>query len=323
MKMFTQTPEIRIGVSACLLGKPVRFDGGHKRDRFLTDKLQDTFKLVPFCPEVAVGMGTPRQPIRLVGDPQRPRAVGSRDPELDYTDDLENYGRCVGEQIHQLSGFVFKKDSPSCGMTRVKVYNDKGMAQRNGTGLFARQIMEANPLLPLEEEGRLNDAVLRDNFFTRVLVYARWQSMQAAGLSKSSLIAFHSSHKLLLLAHSTVTYRKLGRLLSDLGAQDLTAVAARYIQALMTSLSTPASRKRHTNVLQHLLGYLKRDLDSRSRADLAEVIDQYRLGLYPLIVPVRMLRHYFRVHPNEYVQQQAYLNPHPPGLVLNQPEGGL
>jgi uncharacterized protein YbgA (DUF1722 family)/uncharacterized protein YbbK (DUF523 family) len=307
---------IKVGVSACLLGRKVRFDGGHKRSRFIADALANHFEFVAFCPEVAIGMGTPRQPVRLVGNDRNPQAVGVKTPELDVSQPLRNYGKKVAGDITDLCGFIVKKDSPSCGMERVKVYNDKGIPERSGTGLFTREIIEAHPLLPVEEEGRLNDADLRDNFITRVYVYARWKALLACGLSKSGLLEFHTEHKYLLMSHSTVVYKQLGQLLSDLTRASLADIADSYIASLMQALSEPATRKRHTNVLQHLLGYLKRDLDSAHRSDLNETIEAYRRGEFPLVVPVRMLQHHFRVYPHPYINQQVYLDPHPQVLQL-------
>jgi len=308
--------KVRVGVSACLLGNEVRFDGGHKRSRFITDELAGYFDFVSYCPEVAIGLGIPRQPIRLVGHPDNPQATGVRDPGLNVTQPLRAYGQEIACKIDELRGFIFKKDSPSCGMERVKLYNDKGMAERVAAGLFAQEIMAANPLLPVEEEGRLNDADLRDNFVTRVYVYARWKALLEAGPDKASLIRFHASHKYLVLAHSTVMYRKLGQLLADLNRQPLEEIRASYIAGLMQALSRPATRKRHTNVLQHLLGYLKNNLDSAHRTDLAASIDAYRRGEYPLVVPLRLLQHHFSIHPHPYISEQVYLNPHPPALKL-------
>ena len=307
---------IRIGVSACLLGRNVRFDGGHKRSRFLTDALTGCFELVPFCPEVAIGLGIPRQPIRLAGNPDSPEAVGVKDPRLNVTQPLRDYAQQVTGTLDGLCGFIFKKDSPSCGMTRVKVYNDKGMAERTGTGLFAREIMQADPLLPVEEEGRLNDAGLCDSFITRVYVYARWKALLQTGLSKSGLLEFHASHKFLVMSHSTVVYRELGRLLSDLNGVNLHATAGIYISRLLQTLTPPATRKQHTNVLQHLLGYLKKDLGPAYRADLAGTIDGYRRGDFPLVVPIRMLQHHFSIHAQPYITRQVYLNPYPQALQL-------
>jgi uncharacterized protein YbgA (DUF1722 family)/uncharacterized protein YbbK (DUF523 family) len=307
---------LRLGVSACLLGAKVRFDGGHKRNRFVLEELGKHFECVPFCPEVAIGMGTPRPPIRLVGEVQAPRAVGSRDDSLDVTDALREYSAITAARLGGLCGFVFKKDSPSCGMERVKVYSDAGMPHRDGLGIFARAVQEANPLLPVEEEGRLNDPGLRENFVTRVLVYARWQALRQQGLSKKGMIDFHTCHKLLLLAHSPYAYRELGGLLAQLDSIPLDALAERYITQVMQVLKTQASRKRHVNVLQHLLGYLRRQVDDVNRADLAGVIDDYRRGLVPLVVPVTLLQHHFRRNPNPYISRQVYLNPHPRELML-------
>jgi uncharacterized protein YbgA (DUF1722 family)/uncharacterized protein YbbK (DUF523 family) len=308
--------KITIGVSACLLGRKVRFDGGHKRSRFITDALAGHFEFAAFCPEMVIGMGVPRQPIRLVGEDQNPQAVGVKTPLLNVTQPLRDYGTKTAGEIDGLCGFIFKKDSPSCGMERVKIYNDKGMPQRSGTGIFAREIIKAHPLLPVEEEGRLNDADLRDNFITRVYVYARWKALVAGGLSKSELIEFHAGHKYLVMSHSTMVYKQLGRMLSDLSQVSLAEIADSYIVRLMQALSKPATRKRHTNVLQHLLGYLKKDLESAHRADLNETIDAYRRGEFPLVVPVRLLQHHFSMHPHPYIKKQVYLKPHPQALLL-------
>ncbi|MGB5179883.1 MAG: DUF523 and DUF1722 domain-containing protein, partial [Gammaproteobacteria bacterium] len=260
--------QVRLGVSACLLGAKVRFDGGHKRNRYLIDELGTHFEFVPFCPEVAIGMGTPRPSIRLVGNVEAPRALGSRDDGLDVTAPLQEYSAQRAQRMEGLSGFVFKKDSPSCGMARVKVYSDKGMPQRDGVGIFARAVQQANPLLPVEEEGRLNDPALRENFVSRVFVYARWQALRQQGLTKKSLLDFHTRHKLLLMAHNPAAYRELGRLLARLDNATLEALADRYIARVMEVLKVHASRKRHVNVLQHMLGYLRKQLDAANRADL-------------------------------------------------------
>ena len=307
---------IIIGVSACLLGREVRFDGGHKRSRFITDSLAGHFEFSAFCPEVAIGMGTPRQPIRLTGDASNPEAVGVKTPELNVSQPLRDYGMKVAGDIHDLCGFIFKKDSPSCGMQRVKVYNEKGMPERSGTGLFAREIMNAHPLLPVEEEGRLNDADLRENFVTRVYVYARWKALIENGISKSGLIKFHTRHKYLVMSHSNEMYRELGQMLADLNSASLAEIADSYITRLMLALSVPATRKRHANVLQHLLGYLKNSLDSAHRMDLDRTIDAYRSGEFPLVVPIRMLQHHFSMHPHPYISEQVYLDPHPQNLKL-------
>lgn len=307
---------IRVGVSACLLGAKVRFDGGHKRDRFVDGALRKYFEFVPFCPEVAIGLGTPRQPIRLVGDPLRPRAVGTRDPERDVTDALRDYGRAVADQYEDLCGFILKKGSPSCGLERVRVYNDKGMPQWDSAGLFAAELMEQRPLLPVEDEGRLHDPMLRENFITRVFVYARWRALERGGLTKGGLVAFHARHKLQLLAHSPEGYRELGRMVARLDQEPLSVLAEGYVRRLMEVLKERATRKRHVNVLQHLLGYLRAGLDAADRAELVDTIDAYRRGEYPLVVPITLLQHHFRRCPNAYVDQQVYLQPHPRDLML-------
>ena len=307
---------VRLGVSACLLGARVRFDGGHKRNRYLIDELGAHFEFVPFCPEVAIGMGTPRPSIRLVGDVEAPRALGSRDDGLDVTDALQAYSANRARRLEGLSGFIFKKDSPSCGMERVKVYSDKGMPQREGVGIFARAVQQANPLLPVEEEGRLNDSTLRENFVSRVFVYARWQALRQQGLTKKGLLDFHTRHKLLLMAHSPVAYRELGRLLARLDNASLDGLADRYIERIMQVLKTPANRKRHVNVLQHVLGYLRKHVDAVNRADLVDVIDDYRRGMVPLVVPVTLLQHHFRSNPHPWISRQVYMNPHPRELLL-------
>jgi len=307
---------VRLGVSACLLGARVRFDGGHKRSRYLIDELGAHFEFVPFCPEVAIGLGTPRPTIRLVGDPESPRVLGSRDDGLDVTDTLQAYSASRAQRLGGLSGFVFKKDSPSCGMARVKVYRDTGMPQRDGVGIFARAVQQANPLLPVEEEGRLNDSVLRENFVSRMFVYARWQALCQQGLSKKALLDFHTRHKLLVMAHSPAVYRELGRMLARLDNADLDALADRYISRVMEVLKAQASRKRHVNVLQHVLGYLRKHVDADNRANLVDVIDDYRRGMVPLVVPVTLLQHHFRRNPHPYISQQVYMDPHPRELML-------
>ena len=307
---------LRMGVSACLLGAKVRFDGGHKRNSFIDHALAQHFEFVPFCPEVAIGMGVPRQSIRLVGLAESPRAVGSRNPDLDVTGPLRDYGKQVAAGIDDLCGFAFKKDSPSCGMQRVRIYSDKGIPEKTGTGLFAAEIMQAHPLLPVEEEGRLCDPALRENFISRVFVYARWRALQRDGLTKGGLIAFHARHKLLLMAHSPAGYKELGRMLSRLNHLDLGELGEQYIARLMQLLGQQASRRRHVNVLQHLLGYLRRHLDGANRASLVDVIDAYRRGEYPLVVPITLFQHHFKRNPHPYISQQVYLEPHPRELML-------
>lgn len=310
-------PTIRIGVSSCLLGEAVRYDGGHKRSGFISDVLGRYFELVPICPEVGIGLGIPRPPIRLEGDPARPRAVGVRDRSIDATEALEQYGRQMARTHRDLSGYLLKSKSPSCGMERVKVYGAPGQPPANsGAGLYARAFMEQHPLLPVEEEGRLNDPVLRENWIERVYAYQRWQQLRTTRMTPHRLVEFHAAHKLCLMAHGAEHYRALGRLAAEAGSRPLGELADTYIARFMEALRFRATRKRHTNVLMHLMGYLKRQIDSEDKAELLEVFERYRTGQLPLIVPITLLKHHFRRHPHPYVANQVYLDPYPDELVL-------
>lgn len=308
----------RVGVSACVLGHAVRFDGGHKRDAFVVDELATCMELVPYCPETAIGLPVPRPPIRLVGeDPARPRAVGVRDPSLDVTERLEAYAATVADGLGEYDGFVLKKDSPSCGMERVRLYHEGGgAATRNTSGVFARVLRERLPNLPMEEEGRLNDPVLRENFVTRVFVHRRWRALTAEPVRARALIDFHTRHKYLVMAHSAAAYQRLGRMLSDLSRERAGATAPAYFTELMQALARRANRKRHYNVLQHIMGYLKTRIDAADKVELADAIERYRREEVPLVVPITLFRHYFRVHPDPYIEQQVYLAPHPDSLRL-------
>ena len=308
---------IRVGVSSCLLGEQVRFDSGHKRDSFVADGLARYFELIPVCPEVAIGLGIPREPIRLEGDADHFRVVGTRNKALDVTDELAAYGRKMAGELAGISGYILKSKSPSCGMERVKVYNPAGgPATKSGVGAYAREIMAANPMLPVEEEGRLNDPVLRENFIARIYAYRRWQDLVAAGVSAEALVEFHTAHKMILMAHGKERLRELGRIVADAGRGGIDESAAEYGRKFMHALSYRATRRRHTDVLFHLMGYLKRVLGSDDKGELVDIIHQYRQGLVPLIVPVTLLRHHFRVHPEPYVEKQLYLNWQPAGLSL-------
>lgn len=307
---------IRIGISSCLLGQSVRYDSGHKRDAYINDVLGRYFEYVPFCPEVAIGMGIPRPPIRLAGDPAQPRAIGVKVDGLDVTDKLIAYAESVVASDPQISGYLFKRGSPSCGMERVKVYTEKGMPNGASVGIYAGVVMRAMPLLPVEEEGRLNDPVLRESFVGRVYVYARWQRLCEEGITPSRIVDFHTRHKFLLLSHSEIHYRSLGRLIADAGNRDIRELGDEYIATLMDGLKRKATRRRHSNVLQHIMGYLKRSIDSGDKAELNRVIDEYRAGTVPLIVPMKLIEHHFRRHPDDYVALQIYLDPHPAELGL-------
>ncbi len=307
---------IRVGISACLMGEEVRFDGGHKHDSYVTGTLGRYFEFVPFCPEVAVGLGTPRPPIRLVHHEGGVRARGVKDPTIDPTEDLIAYGRSVAEQAAGFAGFILKRASPSCGMERVKVYRENGHPTHDGSGLFAAALMAELPLLPVEEEGRLGDPVLRENFIERVFLFNRWQRVVAEGLTPKALVRFHTAHKLMLMAHSQEAYRELGRLVAAAGSRPLDELADQYISSLMVAFRKKVSRGQHLNVLLHLMGYLKDHLDPGDKAELLDAFETYRAGRLPLIVPITLLRHHFRRHPDPYVESQFYLMPHPDELML-------
>jgi uncharacterized protein YbgA (DUF1722 family)/uncharacterized protein YbbK (DUF523 family) len=303
-------------VSSCLLGEQVRFDGGHKHDRFLTDQLGRYVEWVPVCPELEVGMGVPREAVRLEGEPAAPRMVGVR-TETDHTSAMTRFAAARVRQLTGLGlhGYVFKKGSPSCGLERVRVYGKSGTPSRRGRGLFAAAFSEALPLVPVEEEGRLNDPVLRENFIERVFAYRRLEGLAAAP-TRAGLVAFHTVHKFQLLAHSPRYYRALGRLVAEQKRQRPAALVASYGAAFMAALATHATTAKHANVLQHLAGFCREHLDAGDRRELAEVVDEYRRHLVPLIVPVTLLRHHVQKHGVAYVQGQTYLAPHPKELML-------
>ncbi|ASP38675.1 hypothetical protein CHH28_08280 [Bacterioplanes sanyensis] len=311
---------IPIGISACLMGQPVRFNGSHKRSRFCTDVLSRYFDFKPLCPEVAIGMGTPRETIRLVTETPSDtnvRAVGSDNPELDITDALAAYGDQQGKQ-QQVCGYIFMQKSPSCGLFGVKRYLANGHPEGTTRGIYAKHFCQQNPLLPVEEAGRLNDAGLLENFMVRVFTYHDWQQFVHSDFNAGDLIHFHSRYKYLVMAHSSVHYKSIGRLLSDLSAAPIKDIAEQYFELLMTALAKPASRKMHTNTLMHLQGYLKNLISSDDKQELTRVIDDYRQGIVPLVVPLTLLKHHLNHHQeaNAYARAQVYLNPHPYELGL-------
>lgn len=316
MNSAREIEKIPIAVSSCLLGQEVRYDGSHKHNGYITQTLGTYFEFTAFCPEVAIGLGIPRPPIQLVQIDNEIRVRGTRDPQLDVTDRLQVYARSVVPALETYCGYIFKKSSPSCGMERVKVYHRNGNPVTNGRGAYADVIMGALPELPVEEEGRLMDPVLRENFIERVFVYYRWQQLKREGITAASLVQFHTEHKFTLLAHDESVYRELGRLIADAGKANLEILAQGYIRSLMQALARPATRKTHTNVLMHIMGYVKSSLDAEDKQELLDILEKYRLGQVPLIVPITLLRHYLRRYPDEYIQQQVYLNPHPEELML-------
>ncbi len=299
---------VRIGVSACLLGDEVRYDGGHKRDPFLTTTLGPRVEWVKVCPEVEVGMSTPREPIRLVEEDGRIRLLTVK-TGIDHTAAMTTYStaRVRALEDEDLSGYVLKKDSPSCGMTRVKVYSGVGPGRRSGVGLFAQALIEAFPHLPIEDEGRLNDPALRENFVERIFAYRRLRDLFESRWTVGDLVRFHTAHKLVLLAHSATAYTALGRLVAGAKATERTKLREAYVAGFMGALAKIATAKRHTNVLQHMAGYFKKTLDAGSRDELQAAIEDYRLGRLPFAVPVTLLRHHVRVHQVDYLAGQEYL----------------
>ncbi|WCM50556.1 DUF523 and DUF1722 domain-containing protein [Pseudomonas sp. WJP1] len=307
----------KIAISACLMGFDVRYNGGHKASRLCRQVLSDYFDFVPICPEVAIGLGIPRQPIRLVGDADAPQAVGTVDRDINVTQPLANYGRQMAAELGDICGYIFMQQSPSCGLERVKVYHVNGAPVKGGgRGIYARAFCAQQADLPVEEDGRLNDPVLRENFLTRVFAYGDWQQLLREGLSRPGLTTFHSRYKYLLMAHNPMQYKILGNLLGNMGHSDPKELGPRYFSLLMAALKQCATRRTHTNVLQHLSGYLKKAISAEDKQEVQHLIAQYRQGIVPLVVPLTLLKHHFRQHPDPYIDQQAYLQPHPENLSL-------
>jgi len=311
------TSPLRLGISRCLLGDEVRFDGGHKQDRFLTDVLGRYVEWVPVCPEVEAGLGTPREAMRLVGSPHRPRLM-TITSKHDHTEAMETMveGRLDSLNKLDLSGFVFKRGSPSCGLERVRVYTIQGMPSQSGVGIFAKAFTEQFPLIPVEEEGRLCDPSLRENFIERVFCYRRFQDLVQNGVTKQALIRFHTTHKYLLLAHSQQHYEAMGRLVGQAERYRLKELTLKYGEHFMITLTMKATVRKHVNVLQHIVGYFKSRLTTQEKAELLDVIADYHRGLTPLIVPLTLVKHYVQILDVGYIRDQVYLNPHPKELML-------
>jgi uncharacterized protein YbgA (DUF1722 family)/uncharacterized protein YbbK (DUF523 family) len=309
--------KIKLGISACLLGEEVRFDGGHKLDRFITETLGKFVDFVPVCPEVECGLGIPREAMHLVAAPDGPRLVTVR-TGVDHTERLLTWARKRVVELEQedLCGFIFKSDSPSSGMERVKIYSGKGMAAKTGVGLFAREFMHHFPLLPVEEEGRLHDPGLRENFLERLFTLKRWRDTLALGPKPGHLVDFHTRHKLLIMSHSPQNYQTLGKFIARLRGIPLTEVNAQYQTQLMEALRLKTTIKKNVNVLLHVIGYFKKNLSPAEKEELLEIIDEFRKEYIPLIVPVTLLNHYVRKYEQPYLKDQYYLHPHPIELKL-------
>ncbi|MEX2132005.1 MAG: DUF523 and DUF1722 domain-containing protein [Pseudohongiellaceae bacterium] len=323
---------IPVGISSCLLGENVRYNGGNELNSYIDQTLGQYFEFHRFCPEMAIGLGVPRKPIRLVREKgtekgtekgaAQIRCIGAEEPDRDFTGALENI---THEQLswHSfLCGYILKKGSPSCGMERVKVWVQNRMPENVGTGIYAATLMQNFPNLPVEEEGRLGDTQLRENFIQRVYVMSRWKQLESMGLTIRRLVDFHARHKLIVMSHSQQRNRELGRLVAGVTKQDLPSKSEAYIASLMHTLKKVATPKNHVNVLQHVQGFLKRALDTDDKQELIQCIDAYRQGQVPLIVPITLLNHHFRRNPNEYIANSWYMQPYFSGLGLrNQIQG--
>lgn len=317
MPEATVMEKIKIGISTCLLGENVRYDGGHKLDRFLRDTLGQYVEYVPVCPESECGLGIPREAMRLEGRPDAPRLV-TRTSRIDKTDRMVSWAkkRIAHLASEDLCGFIFKSDSPSSGMERVKVYDEKGMPAKTGVGIFARMFMDAFPLLPVEEEGRLHDPELRENFIERIFALRRWREVRTAGSPRGALVDFHTRHKLLLLSHSTKHYQAMGKLVAEQKRHALQDLRAKYEELLMEALKLKTTPKKNVNVLMHMMGYFREKLSADEKQELLEIFERYAQGLVPLIVPLALIGHYVRKYDQPYLRDQIYLNPHPLELQL-------
>jgi uncharacterized protein YbgA (DUF1722 family)/uncharacterized protein YbbK (DUF523 family) len=309
--------KIRVGISSCLLGEKVRYDGGHKLDPYLKHTLGGYVEWVAVCPEIETGLPVPREAMRLVGDPASPRLVTIK-TGIDLTERMQAWSakKLWLLEKEDLCGFVFKSRSPSSGMRSVKVYGPTGVPSHAGAGIFARAFMEMFPLIPVEDEGRLHDPELRENFIERLFVFQRWKRMREEGGSIKDLISFHTEHKLLILVHSTKHYSMLGRLVAGAAKQNKEKVFAEYVSLLMEGLRLIATKKKNTNVLQHIAGYFKKQLTAEEKKELFGLIGTYHKGLVPLIAPVVLLRHYVSKYEQPYLSEQYYLFPHPLELML-------
>lgn len=317
---FADKERITIGISSCLLGEKVRYDTGHKHHSYITNTLGNYFSFRPFCPEMAIGLGTPRETIRLVQFDDGIHAIGTKTEGHDVSDALRTNAENQAHWHKDLCGYILKKDSPSCGMERVKVYKGKNpnnlVPEKIGRGLYAEVLQKNFPNLPVEEEGRLGDAVLRENFIKRVFAYRDWMNLVEQGLTMKALTEFHSAYKYALLAHDQDRTRALGTMLGNGKKTDVTSLAECYFVEMMRILKVPATRKNHVNVLQHLQGFLKNHIDKEDKAELVETILQYKDSKLPLIVPIVLLRHHFRRHPQPWIERCKYLMPHPADLML-------
>lgn len=309
--------KIKLGISTCLLGEPFRFDGGHKFDHFLVHTLGQYVEYVPVCPEMECGLPVPRESMHLEGDPQNPRLVTTK-THINHTDRMIRFARQRVRELEKedLCGYIFKSNSPSSGMERVKVYDAHGVPSKVGVGIFARIFMEHFPLLPVEDEGRLNDPKLRENFIERIFALKRWRELLAQRISLGGLVDFHTSHKLLLLAHSPKHYQEMGRWVAQGKRVPPKALYDSYQTLFLEALKLKTTPKKNANVLMHMMGYFKAQLSADEKQELREVIETYQRELTPLIVPITLMNHYVRKYQQPYLKGQVYLQPHPIEMQL-------
>jgi len=309
--------KIRLGISTCLLGEKVRYDGGHKLDWFLIETLGQYVEYVPVCPEVECGLPIPRESMYLEGNPDSPRLVTSHTKQ-DITERMVQWAkkRVVQLEKEDLCGFIFKSNSPSSGMERVRVYNEKGIPVKKGIGIFARIFMEHFPLLPVEDEGRLHDPKLRENFIERIFALKRWREVLRKKESRGNLVNFHTKHKLLILSHSPKHHQIMGKLVAQAKDLSLKGLYGQYQNLLTEAFRLKTSPRKNANVLQHIMGYFREELSFDEKKELLEIIDLYRKEYVPLIVPITLINHYVRKYDQPYLKEQFYLNPHPIELQL-------
>jgi len=309
--------KIRVGISSCLLGHPVRWNAGHKLDKYLTHTLGEFVEYVPVCPEVEVGLGVPRESMRLVGDPEKPRLITFKS-KTDHTDKMIFWARerVTALEKENLCGFIFKSDSPSSGMVRVKVYNDKGMPHKKGVGIFAREFMHRFPSIPVEDDGRLNNPQIRENFIQQIFSMKRWRDINTERRTMGKLVDFHTRNKLLLLSHSQKHYRMMGKLVAEGKQLSIGDLYHQYQGLLLDTLKLKTTIKKNVNVLQHLMGYFKKQLSADEKQELLETFEHYRQERVPLIVPITLINHYVRKYQQPYLRNQTYLHPHPLELKL-------
>jgi uncharacterized protein YbgA (DUF1722 family)/uncharacterized protein YbbK (DUF523 family) len=309
--------KFNIGISSCLLGNKVRYDGGHTLDPYLTETLGQYFTWAPVCPEIEYGLPVPREAMRLKGSPASPRLVTIR-TGIDHTEGMLAWAMQKVKDLEkkELCGFIFKSKSPSSGMGGVKVYSDDGVPSKKGVGIFAGAFIRHFTLLPVIDDGLLHDPTLRENFIERVFVYQRWQKMIQGDATIKNLVSFHTYHKYLILAHSPRHYSVLGKLVAEGKKHSHDKLFAEYIRILMEGLALITTAKKNTNVLLHMAGYFKQQLTAEEKHELTEIIEQYHEGFVPLIVPIVIIRHYVRKFQEPYLNTQYYLDPHPGELML-------